>query len=66
MFLQHLQRDDISLSDMEFEIADFRQADWINHATICILINADKFFKSQQIAQHSEVVEMKIEQNNLM
>lgn len=27
MFLQHLQRDDISLSDMEFEIADFRQAD---------------------------------------
>lgn len=58
MFLQHLQRDDISLSDMEFEIADFRQAD-INHATICILINADKFFKSQQIVQHSEVVEMK-------
>lgn len=27
MFLQHLQRDDISLSDMEFEITDFRQAD---------------------------------------
>lgn len=66
MFLSHLQSYDIILADKGFTISDLLPADvGLNKppsVSSTKQMTADKFFKTQQIAQTRIVVEMKMEQ----
>lgn len=66
MFLPHLQSDDIILADNGFTISDLLPADiGLNtppFVSSSKQMTADEVFKTQQIAQPRNVVEMKMEQ----